>query len=213
MGKQRQLILTIAAAVVAIAIGVVLSYVIHWFPVQASTQAHNTDRLYHIALETDDADGMRDYLANHSIKVPDHVSRGKIGNLNYFIQDPDGRTVEIQLSVDMLEGRNTTVLDFSRPVISQFASKELAAQADVRLTARIDIEDRNFHSETKRNGGADHHFSTHTHPLPATSPSPRDEGPGSATLRSRDVAQVRAILVRSDLGQSHSQDRSCRNQI
>ncbi|HEV7527866.1 MAG TPA: cytochrome c oxidase subunit II [Solirubrobacteraceae bacterium] len=51
MGKQRQLILTIAAAVVAIAIGVVLSYVIHWFPVQASTQAHNTDRLYHVLVD------------------------------------------------------------------------------------------------------------------------------------------------------------------
>src|SRR5664280_1092196 len=51
MGRQRQLILTIAAAVVAVAIGVVLSYVIHWFPVQASTQAHNTDRLYHVLVD------------------------------------------------------------------------------------------------------------------------------------------------------------------
>jgi cytochrome c oxidase subunit II len=48
MPRQRSLILTIVAAVVAIAIGIVLSYVIHWFPVQATTQAHNTDRLYHI---------------------------------------------------------------------------------------------------------------------------------------------------------------------
>ena len=51
MGRQRQLILTIAAAVVAVAIGVVLSYVIHWFPVQASIQAHNTDRLYHVLVD------------------------------------------------------------------------------------------------------------------------------------------------------------------
>jgi cytochrome c oxidase subunit 2 len=36
------------AAVVAIAAGIVLSYVIHWFPVQASTQAHNTDTLYRV---------------------------------------------------------------------------------------------------------------------------------------------------------------------
>jgi hypothetical protein len=35
--------------------------------------------------------------------------------------------------------------------------------ADVRLTVRCDIEDRNFHSETKRNGGADFHFSSNTH--------------------------------------------------
>jgi cytochrome c oxidase subunit 2 len=48
MGKQRQLILTLVAAVLAIVIGIVLSYVIHWFPVEASTQARNTDRLYHV---------------------------------------------------------------------------------------------------------------------------------------------------------------------
>jgi hypothetical protein len=51
MPRQRQLILTIAAAVVAVAVGVVLSYVIHWFPVQASTQAKNTDRLYHVLVD------------------------------------------------------------------------------------------------------------------------------------------------------------------
>ena len=59
------------------------------------TATNGTDRLYHIALETDDAAGMRDYLAAHGVKVPAHVSRGKIGNWNYFIPDPDGRTVEI----------------------------------------------------------------------------------------------------------------------
>jgi len=48
MSRQRSVIVTLIAAVVAIAIGIVLSYVIHWFPVQASTQAHNTDRLYHV---------------------------------------------------------------------------------------------------------------------------------------------------------------------
>jgi len=51
MDKQRPMIVTLVAAVVAIAIGVVLSYVIHWFPVQASTQAHNTDRLYHVLVD------------------------------------------------------------------------------------------------------------------------------------------------------------------
>jgi lactoylglutathione lyase len=57
--------------------------------------ATNTDRLYHVALETDDAVAMRDYLAAHGVKVPDKVGKGKIGNLNYFINDPDGHIVEI----------------------------------------------------------------------------------------------------------------------
>jgi cytochrome c oxidase subunit 2 len=39
---------TIVAALTATAIGIALSYAIHWFPVQASTQAHNTDTLYHV---------------------------------------------------------------------------------------------------------------------------------------------------------------------
>lgn len=55
----------------------------------------DSDRLYHVALETDDAVGMRDYLAAHGVRVPDRVGKGKIGNLNYFIRDPDGHIVEI----------------------------------------------------------------------------------------------------------------------
>lgn len=55
----------------------------------------NSDRLYHIALETDDAAAMRDYLAARGVKVPEKVSKGKIGNSNYFIKDADGHFVEI----------------------------------------------------------------------------------------------------------------------
>src|SRR5258708_1375498 len=55
----------------------------------------NSDRLYHISLETEDATAMRDYLAAHGVKVPEKVGKGKIGNANYFITDPDGHTVEI----------------------------------------------------------------------------------------------------------------------
>jgi len=38
----------IVAGMIATAIGIWLSYVIHWFPVEASAQAHNTDRFYHV---------------------------------------------------------------------------------------------------------------------------------------------------------------------
>jgi cytochrome c oxidase subunit 2 len=48
MVSRRSIVGTIVAALIATAIGIVLSYVIHWFPVQASTQAHNTDTLYHV---------------------------------------------------------------------------------------------------------------------------------------------------------------------
>jgi predicted glycogen debranching enzyme len=79
----------------------------------------------------------------------------------------DGRTVEIHCSAHMLQGYNTTIIYFSRPAAAQASGKQLPDTADVRLTVRVDIEDRNFHWETKQNGGAEHHFSSNTRVLKA----------------------------------------------
>jgi len=54
-----------------------------------------TDRLYHIAVETDDAEAMRLYLQSKGVAVPPKTAIGKIGNKNYFVKDPNGNTVEI----------------------------------------------------------------------------------------------------------------------
>ena len=54
-----------------------------------------TDRLNHIALEVEDAEAMRAYLASRGVKVPEKVPVGRIGNANFNIIDPDGHTVEI----------------------------------------------------------------------------------------------------------------------
>ena len=48
-----------------------------------------------MALETDNAERMRAYLASRGVKVPDRVPKGRIGNLNFNITDPDGHTLEI----------------------------------------------------------------------------------------------------------------------
>jgi cytochrome c oxidase subunit II len=48
MSKQRSLVLALVLGVLATAAGIALSYAIHWFPAQASTQAKNTDHLYHV---------------------------------------------------------------------------------------------------------------------------------------------------------------------
>ncbi|HEV2210872.1 MAG TPA: amylo-alpha-1,6-glucosidase [Verrucomicrobiae bacterium] len=77
----------------------------------------------------------------------------------------DGRTVEIQMTAEMPLNRNTTVFRFSRPSAALATGKQLPPAADVRLTVRIDIEDRNFHWETHRNSGAEHHFATNTRAL------------------------------------------------
>jgi len=73
---------------------------IELFPITDKTPAGG-DSLYHIALETDDAVAMLGYLAAHGVTgpggkaLPKKVGKGQIGNLNYFVEDPDGHIVEI----------------------------------------------------------------------------------------------------------------------
>ena len=52
-------------------------------------------QLNHISFYTDDAKGMRDYLASKGVAVPPAVGKGQIKNSNFNILDPDGHTVEI----------------------------------------------------------------------------------------------------------------------
>jgi lactoylglutathione lyase len=54
----------------------------------------NTDRLNHIAFEVEDAEAMRQYLKAKGIAVPDSVPKGRTGNLNFTIKDPEGHGVE-----------------------------------------------------------------------------------------------------------------------
>jgi lactoylglutathione lyase len=61
----------------------------------AEPPKHDGEHLNHISIQTDSAEGMRQYLASQGVKVPDKVGKGKIGNLNFNITDPDGHTVEI----------------------------------------------------------------------------------------------------------------------
>lgn len=53
------------------------------------------ERLYHIALQVDDAEAMRLYLRARGIAVPAATPTGRIGNRNFFVKDPSGNTVEI----------------------------------------------------------------------------------------------------------------------
>ena len=64
---------------------------IELFPGLDKTQ----DRLRHISFYTDDAEGMRRYLAAKGLEVPDKTPKGRIGNSNFTVRDPDGHGVEI----------------------------------------------------------------------------------------------------------------------
>jgi catechol 2,3-dioxygenase-like lactoylglutathione lyase family enzyme len=58
-------------------------------------RAAGTDRLHHISIEVEDAEAMRVYLASRGVAVPDKVGKGRIGNSNFNIKDPEGHTIEI----------------------------------------------------------------------------------------------------------------------
>jgi predicted glycogen debranching enzyme len=118
----------------------------------------------------------------------------------------DARQVEIELLVGMVPDRNTTALRFRRPsaglgvVMTESGTaivpgaKEAPTKVepaglkvsggppaihDVTLTVRVDVEDRNFHAETKRNGGAEGHFTAHTRAIPSQDKPP----PAEATAK------------------------------
>ena len=149
------------------------------------------------------ADG---FLSPLDFEKPASFAAGPPAVWQFVANAGDGRTVEIELRAEMLEGENTTVFQFSRPTAERAIGKQLPADADVRLTVRFDIEDRNFHWETKRNGGADYHFSTNTHELQTQ--DPKSKTPiGFAFTPAPD----RQLRVFADAGEYHPQPEWCEN--
>ena len=124
---------------------------------------------------------------------------GSPAGWNFVANAGDGRTVEIELHAEMMAGKNTTVFHFTRPTEKNALGKQLPADADVRLTVRVDIEDRNFHSETKRNDGADFHFASNTHVLP------------HQTGFTFTPASDRQLRVFVDVGEYHPEPEWCEN--
>ena len=57
--------------------------------------APDQDRLDHIALETDDAEAMRLYLASHGADVPASVANDPGGGARFRVHDPEGHVVEL----------------------------------------------------------------------------------------------------------------------
>lgn len=72
---------------------------IELFPL-AGTLPQGGDSLYHVAFETDDAQALLDYLRARGVRgpggkaLPERAPKGRIGNLNYFTEDPDGHIIE-----------------------------------------------------------------------------------------------------------------------
>ena len=111
----------------------------------------------------------------------------------FYIPAGSGRSVEVEMTLNLLEGANTLVARFERIRKNQRLSEgqELPAGCRLQLTLRLDLEDRNFHQQTQRSDGADAHFHTHCQPL--------DSGDGFLFQPAKD----RSLHVRVDSGHFH----------
>lgn len=108
-----------------------------------------------------DADGFITALNGDNLL---DLEPGPPAHWRFIANAGDGRSVEIHLVADLLDQQNTVVLRFTRPDrtgAGRHLGRPLPADARVRLTVRVDIEDRNFHWETQRNEGSERHFSGH----------------------------------------------------
>ncbi|MBX3746925.1 MAG: glycogen debranching enzyme N-terminal domain-containing protein [Verrucomicrobiae bacterium] len=100
------------------------------------------------------ADGFLSALDRHNLTG---FTGGPVACWTFRANAGDGRHVALTIEAAMIEGRNTTVLRFRRDPGDR--------PMEVRLTLRVDLEDRSFHGETRRNPGAEHHFREHCRPL------------------------------------------------
>jgi catechol 2,3-dioxygenase-like lactoylglutathione lyase family enzyme len=54
-----------------------------------------SDRLAHLAFETEDVEALRAWLAAQGVAVPEAAPRGRIGNRSFSVKDPEGHQVEL----------------------------------------------------------------------------------------------------------------------
>ncbi len=140
------------------------------------------------------ADGFVTPLDRHNLVG---FTAGPPARWSFVANAGDGRMVTIELAIDLLDGRNTTVVRVTRPAIAPLWGSPLPPQAAVRVIVRIDIEDRSFHSETSRNADSDAHFTTHTQALPGR--------PGFRFAPTDD----RVLTVWTDAGRYHDEAEWC----
>ena len=124
----------------------------------------------------------------------------------------DGRSVEIRVVADMLEGKNITVFQFNRPAMASHDSrfgKPLPPSFDVRLVVRVDLEDRNFHCETCLNPDSESHFIRATR---IVSPTPGEATPaGTAEGFFFEPDPSRSLRVTVNPGHFHPAVEWCRD--
>ncbi|MBC7170946.1 MAG: glycogen debranching enzyme N-terminal domain-containing protein, partial [Polyangiaceae bacterium] len=109
------------------------------------------------------ADGFLTYLGRASLLA---FEPGPPARFRFAANAGDGRRVGLSMTAFMPEGENTTVVRLERTRGAADIGPSLPDEVDVRLTVRVDIEDRSFHGETTRNEGTEEHFTAHVRTLP-----------------------------------------------
>ncbi|HJW71397.1 MAG TPA: amylo-alpha-1,6-glucosidase [Geothrix sp.] len=125
------------------------------------------------------------------------LEAGPAARWSFLANAGDGRQVEIGLEAHMPRGRNAVVLRWSRPRDTG-AESNLPSRCQVRLTVRMDLEDRSFHGETRLDAGLEAHWQRVTAPLK-----------GGAGFRFSPAADHR-LEVRCEGGVFHPQPEACR---
>ena len=65
-----------------------------WVGYSAAPDANPTNRLDHVAFRTEDAEGLRKYLAAKGVKTPESFNKWKDGTVSFIVKDPEGNSIE-----------------------------------------------------------------------------------------------------------------------
>ena len=144
-------------------------------------------------------------LAARISKISSSFDAGPPAVWQFVANAGDGRTVEIELRAEMLEGENTTVFQFRRPTAEHASGKQLPADADVRLTVRVRHRRPEFPlgNQTQRRRGLSF-FDEHAR----FQLGPKSQDPvGFAFTPAPD----RQLRVFADAGEYHPQPEWCEN--
>jgi glycogen debranching enzyme len=125
------------------------------------------------------------------------LAAGSLARWTFLANAGDGRQVEIALEAHMPANQNAVVLRWLRP-LDTGGETNLPERCQVRLTVRIDLEDRSFHGETHLDAGLEAHWQQATEGL--------QDGSG---FRFKPV-EDRCMEVRCEQGVYHPQPEACR---
>ena len=104
------------------------------------------------------ADGFITALDGHNLI---RLEAGPPARWTFLASAGDGRRVELCLEAHMPADQNAVVLRWTRPANSG-EDTDLPSRHLVRITVRLDLEDRSFHVETRLDAGLEWHFQSIT---------------------------------------------------